>query len=152
PFATGRRARPRGCAAAMPSLCSSPGRSLRLPCSSQSSIFWRRSLARRSWSMSSSMPRKHLSLLLLAVGLAGCAGTNETPPSAPLATVDAPAPTSQPRKPSAIRASRPDELMGQNPQGLRALMGAPSLLRHDHDAEVWQYAGKSCVLFAYLYP
>ena len=42
--------------------------------------------------------------------------------------------------------------MGQTPQGLRGLMGAPTLLRRDHDAEVWQYAGKSCVLFAYLYP
>jgi len=42
--------------------------------------------------------------------------------------------------------------MGQTAQGLRALMGPPTLLRRDHDAEVWQYAGKSCVLFAYLYP
>ena len=60
--------------------------------------------------------------------------------------------TKAPRAASTIKATNPDELMGKNPQGLRALMGAPSLLRRDHGAEVWQYAGKSCVLFAYLYP
>jgi hypothetical protein len=100
--------------------------------------------------MFSSMPTKPLSLAVLALLLAGCAGGAQQP--APLPIADIPAATPAPRKAQAIKAARPEELMGLNPQGLRAAMGPPSLLRRDHGAEVWQYAGKSCVLFAYLYP
>ncbi len=101
------------------------------------------------------MPNKEvrlwLSLALLgAMLLAGCAGHAE-PEAVPQSAPAVPPPAKSPRV-AAIKASRPDELMGKTAQGLRALMGAPTLLRKDHGAEVWQYAGKSCVLFAYLYP
>jgi len=98
--------------------------------------------------------RLGLSLLLcLAPVIAGCSGTGSESPAVqaavPIEKLDA---KPAARKNAAIRASSADELMGKTPQALRALMGAPSLLRKDHGAEVWQYAGDSCVLFAYLYP
>lgn len=48
--------------------------------------------------------------------------------------------------------AQPGSLMGKGPAALRAMLGEPSLLRRDQGAEVWQYAGQSCVLFLYLYP
>lgn len=87
-----------------------------------------------------------LSLLLAAALLSACAGGPDNPP--PQAAAQKPA--AQPA--SNIRAAAPEELMGKTPKALHALMGPPSFLRRDHDAEVWQYAGQSCVLFAYLYP
>jgi hypothetical protein len=88
----------------------------------------------------------------LAIAVAGCSGTRGESPAVqavPVEQLDA-KPVS--RKNAAIRAATADELMGKTPQALRALMGPPSLLRKDHGAEVWQYAGDACVLLAYLYP
>jgi hypothetical protein len=102
------------------------------------------------------MPNKELRFglslaLLAAMLLAGCAGQTE-PAAVAQGAPAAPSPAAPPRPTFAVKASQPDELMGKTPKGLRALMGTPSLLRKDHGAEVWQYAGQSCVLFAYLYP
>jgi hypothetical protein len=90
-------------------------------------------------------------LLFAAVCLAGCAGTKTA--EAPVAAPEAVSASAPPRVAGGtIRASRTEDLMGQSPKGLRALMGAPTLLRNDHGAQLWQYAGKSCTLLAYLYP
>jgi hypothetical protein len=98
-------------------------------------------------------PKIRLSaLVLVATLLAGCAGTSEQPAPETPAPVAAPSASAAPRISGTIKASRADELMGQSPKGLRALLGAPTLLRQDHGAQMWQYAGKSCVLLAYLYP
>ena len=102
--------------------------------------------------MSTKLLRLRLSLLLcVALAAAGCSSTPSESPALQSAPVEKPA-TAAPRRNTAIHAASAGELMGKTPQGLRALMGAPSLLRKDHGAEVWQYAGDSCVLFAYLYP
>jgi hypothetical protein len=88
-------------------------------------------------------------LFLAAALLAGCAETKtvETPVAA------AEPATAPPRvKGGTIRASRAEELIGQSPKGLRALLGPPTLLRNDHGAQLWQYSGRSCTLLAYLYP
>jgi hypothetical protein len=102
------------------------------------------------------MQKKDLRLslvLLTAIALTGCASAGSEPaPPQVTAPVETPQAKAVPRKPSAIRAASADELMGKTGPALRTLMGPPSLLRRDHGAEVWQYVGESCVLFAYLYP
>lgn len=45
----------------------------------------------------------------------------------------------------------PASLMGLARDQVMALLGAPSLVRRDAPAEVWQYAGETCVLDLYLY-
>lgn len=50
-----------------------------------------------------------------------------------------------------VTVPSPKELMGKGPGDLRKTLGTPSLLRKEGDAQVWQYAGTSCVVFLYLY-
>ena len=52
----------------------------------------------------------------------------------------------------AARRHHPDELIGLTPNGVRDLLGTPSLVRHDLPAQVWQYRTADCVLDLYLYP
>lgn len=100
--------------------------------------------------------RPNRAALLALLILNGCASVlgDGTAPRAPDAAVLPPSDTAAraPVLTQHVRAAHPEELMGKDPQTLRSLMGAPTLLRKDHGAEVWQYAGKSCVLFVYLYP
>lgn len=41
---------------------------------------------------------------------------------------------------------------GMSPEDLKAQWGAPSLMRTDAGAQLWQFKGKGCVVLAYLYP
>jgi hypothetical protein len=43
------------------------------------------------------------------------------------------------------------EILGQSPTYLAGLLGAPSLKRTEHEAELWQYQSASCVALFYLY-
>jgi hypothetical protein len=52
----------------------------------------------------------------------------------------------------AVSSAKSEALVGKGPEALRAMLGEPTLLRRDQGAEVWQYAGQTCVLFLYLYP
>ncbi len=49
-----------------------------------------------------------------------------------------PAPTSQ-------------SMMGKDASAIENLLGAPTLLREEVGAQIWQYAGAHCVLLLYLY-
>jgi hypothetical protein len=72
-----------------------------------------------------------------ALALAACAGADKA---------------GTPKPARAVSSAKAASLMGKGPEDLRAMLGEPSLLRRDQGAEVWQYAGESCVLFLYLYP
>lgn len=52
----------------------------------------------------------------------------------------------------AMSSAKSEKLVGKGPAALRDMLGEPQLLRRDQGAEVWQYAGETCVLFLYLYP
>lgn len=41
---------------------------------------------------------------------------------------------------------------GMSPEELRAQWGAPSLMRNEAGAQLWQFQGAGCVVLAYLYP
>lgn len=45
----------------------------------------------------------------------------------------------------------PARLRGQSAEEIRALLGAPALLRRDGEAEVWQYPAEGCFLDLFLY-
>ncbi len=45
----------------------------------------------------------------------------------------------------------PQQFLTQSPDTIAAALGDPSLIRRDGPAEVWQYAGRGCVLDLYLY-
>lgn len=81
------------------------------------------------------MPPKVLAALALLPVLAACAGATSPAPRA-----------------AAPASGKAEALIGKGPEALRAMLGEPSLLRRDQGAEVWQYAGETCVLFLYLYP
>jgi len=42
-------------------------------------------------------------------------------------------------------------LIGKVPADIEGLLGEPTLLRQELGAQVWQYAGRRCVLLLYLY-
>lgn len=48
-------------------------------------------------------------------------------------------------------AGRPPELVGLSREQVASLLGAPTLLRREAPAEVWQYVGAACVLHVFLY-
>ena len=52
-----------------------------------------------------------------------------------------------PKGPAPTSAS----MMGKDSLAIETLLGAPSLLREETGAQIWQYAGAHCVLFLYLY-
>jgi hypothetical protein len=68
--------------------------------------------------------------------LAACA-TNAPPPTVPI--------------PAAPRTGEPDDLIGLSGPQLRAIFGAPALLRQDGIAELWRYDGTGCHAFFFLY-
>jgi hypothetical protein len=96
-------------------------------------------------------------LLLAALGallLAACAGApppgppaEDGPSPAAVAAMPPEAPAAEPRK----RAPAAADLVGLSARRVFALFGAPTLLRREPPAEVWQYAGSRCVLFVFLY-
>jgi hypothetical protein len=52
---------------------------------------------------------------------------------------------------TAPAAGRAPELIGLTRAELARLLGAPTLLRREPPAEVWQYAGAACVLHVFIY-
>ena len=52
-----------------------------------------------------------------------------------------------------VRRSVPDlqNLLGMDRDGLRALLGKPTLRRSEPPAEVWQYIAAQCILHVYFY-
>jgi hypothetical protein len=116
---------------------------------------------------------------LIAAALAGCATeggeTSRTASSAPAETaVAAPKPIQRPAPPKAtaappIRADRvvratppasppppkinddPNQLLGLTPDGVAGLLGAPTFVRRDGPAEIWQYQAPACILDVFLY-
>jgi hypothetical protein len=46
----------------------------------------------------------------------------------------------------------PDKLLGQPPDAVAGLLGAPDLERREDPATVWQYRGAGCVVDLFFYP
>lgn len=105
-------------------------------------------------------------LLLGVLLLAACAGPGAPPPggrgqsrgaSTPATQLDKkpsesaslPAPASAPAP--ATGSLTPARLKGLTAIELKATLGTPTLLRRDGSAELWQYAGRGCVLMVFLY-
>jgi hypothetical protein len=78
-------------------------------------------------------------VLLIAVVLAGCAGTAPRPVAVPL--------VSAPIRPTGLQA-----VLGQPAQALIAEFGAPALDTKEAQARRLQFRSGICVLDAYLYP
>lgn len=105
-----------------------------------------------------------LSALLMAVLVAGCAGTGPAPdaplapaPSKPgprTASIPQPAPEPKPtRRPEPeIHAPKAAEVIGWSTAQLSDAFGGASLVRRDLGAEIWQYRTSDCVLLVFLYP
>ncbi len=102
--------------------------------------------------------------LLLLAALGGCLTLpGSTPPTAPapqaIPVATAPADTDGERRvarrapaapPSSVTPP-PPRLVGLAAQALVDVLGSPTLKRRDPPAEVWQYAGRGCVLHLFLY-
>ncbi len=98
--------------------------------------------------------------LLLVAAPGGCLTLpGSTPPTAPAAratpVATAPADTDGERRvarraPTAPVAP-PPRLVGLAADALVDVLGSPTLKRRDPPAEVWQYAGRACVLHLFLY-
>jgi hypothetical protein len=65
-------------------------------------------------------------------------------PSAPLSSANGTAESGA--------APEAGDLLGLDETALKHWFGAPSFIRRDYPAEVWQYRAKACVLELYLYP
>ncbi len=71
---------------------------------------------------------------------------------APVVVPAAPAkPAVPPRRAKAVPRVNPSQLAGITDRRLVGLLGAPTLLRRDAPAEIWQYAGTNCVMLVFLY-
>ncbi len=72
-----------------------------------------------------------------------------------VAPVVVPAPQAKPavprRRAKAVPRVNPSQLAGITDRRLVGLLGAPTLLRRDAPAEIWQYAGTNCVMLVFLY-
>ena len=84
------------------------------------------------------MKRNALAAAILLLLLGGCATT------APHAVQGVPIP-------AAPQTGEPDDLVGLSGPQLRAIFGAPALLRQDRIAELWRYDGAGCHAFFFLY-
>src|SRR5690606_38618071 len=86
-----------------------------------------------------------------------CAQRPEPAGAAPAAEVASGSRTDEaraPERPAAVSSApgrRAPELVGLTRGQVSRLPGAPSLLRRDAPAEVWQYIGATCVLHVFLY-
>lgn len=49
------------------------------------------------------------------------------------------------------REEDPEKLLGLDAAALQDLLGDPTLVRRDGDAEVWQYRASACVLDLFIY-
>ena len=73
-------------------------------------------------------------LLLATLFVSGCAGGTPGTPD---------------RGPSTLPA--PETLIGKDAAAIKSLIGAPSLVRRDGPAEIWQYVGAGCTANLFLY-
>jgi len=69
----------------------------------------------------------------------------------PVEPVDEDIPAAETASVPADLSADPDKLRGLPPPALRAALGHPTLRRHDHAAEIWQYYGDGCILDLFLY-
>lgn len=59
------------------------------------------------------------------------------------------------QKEAAVRRGSPpspNSLLNQDKNEVLARLGQPTLLREELDSQMWQYSGRSCAFFLYLYP
>ena len=82
--------------------------------------------------------------------LSACVGAPDRAP-APGPAVAAPPPDPVELAAMAPAARRPPELIGLTRADVSRLLGAPTLLRREPPAEVWQYASAACVLHVFIY-
>jgi hypothetical protein len=88
--------------------------------------------------------------------LSACAGAPEAAQApaqaaAPPLAATAPPPAAATLAAVAPAAGHPPELIGLTRADVARLLGAPTLLRREPPAEVWQYAGGACVLHVFIY-
>lgn len=117
--------------------------------------------------------RRGLAVLViagLALSLAGCNPAQEPATTTESATPEAPAADAgnpaAPAPDSSADGSEapggdvailppvdddPQHLVGLDHIGVNEKLGKPTLIRHDGDAEIWQYRGENCVLDLFLY-
>ncbi len=81
--------------------------------------------------------KKFTSALLLCTALAGCA----TRPAQPTPV----------KLPEAPPAGEPAGTTGLHEADLRAVFGAPALVRRDGTAQIWRFDGAGCKAYFFLY-
>ncbi len=90
--------------------------------------------------------------LAAVLALAACAAP---PPPDRQAALPVPAPSVVPAPPDRREQPdtglRADDLFGAPAPSVSGWLGAPTLLRREPPAEIWQYAGPACTLHLYLY-
>jgi len=96
-------------------------------------------------------------LIVVGLGFAACtpASLRESPSaSAPSTSIPSPSASSASAAAEAggTSAAPTGDLLGLDEAALKRWFGAPSFIRRDYPAEVWQYRAKACVLELYLYP
>lgn len=80
------------------------------------------------------------------------AGVNTVPKSNTMAAIAPQRPAIAPQAPIDAGASVMSPFAGMSGEELKARWGAPSLIRNEVNAALWQFQGKGCVVLAYLYP
>lgn len=100
------------------------------------------------------MPDSGLSRAIPALAalvlLAACGDSGQTEQAAGNASTAAPllyngAASAGPRE------EEPEKLLGLETDAIQGLLGDPTLVRRDGDAEVWQYRSTGCVLDLFIY-
>lgn len=87
---------------------------------------------------------------VLAMSLAACQAPADLNNSSTKAQAH-PAASSAPATALAVLNKSDAEIVGLGDRDLAAALGAPSHVRHDDPATVWQYSANDCVLDFYLY-
>lgn len=94
--------------------------------------------------------------------LGGCQATLETGAPPPLKTLPEISPEATvedvvaPVEPSILVPPKPrfivKNIMGLSPGTLQNILGEPSLIRTEKDAQVWLFTNEECVMHLYFYP
>ena len=90
-------------------------------------------------------------LIVAGLGLAACTSTT-SPPASLQTSQSASAESGAAPQAGGAPTTPAGDLLGLDEAALKRWFGAPSLIRRDYPAEVWQYRAKACVLELYLYP
>ena len=98
-------------------------------------------------------------LFLGILMLAACqqkVGPMDQAPLPPASAVDEAADPVKAEEPVVIEPPKPrfmiENILGLAPDTLRKILGEPSLLRQEKDAEVWLYRNGECVMHLFFYP